>query len=108
MEIDYLSCFKGRIKYQSLDDLKPDALPNGSIGHFMATFRMYEGESYPEEWAMLSAEGRYWIPSSEIELLEEISIEEYRRIEDELKPRNLTLDHKPWYTYSKTTNQPDK
>jgi hypothetical protein len=103
MDIDFMKCYKAKIKYQSFD-LKEGALPDGTIAHFMTSFRLHEDESYPGDWAMMPAEGNFWIPSREIEIIEEITYEQYKRIEDELKPRNMTLEKKPWYVYSKPTN----
>ena len=77
--IEKYKYYKGIINYHKCDDLKSEALPNGSIVHLKYMWTASEDEQFSGDIIFQPAEGIYWIPQRDLQILHEITSEEYNK-----------------------------
>lgn len=71
--------YKGRIKYHRTDDLRPESLPNGSEVHLQAMWIAEDDERFAGDMIFQPAEEHHWLPERDLEILNEITFDEYVR-----------------------------
>jgi hypothetical protein len=85
MEIEQYKCYNAKIEYKRTDDLRPEALPNGSNVIVKALWIADENENYAGQWIMMPANGHHWLPQCDLIIKEEVPYDVYRTEEKKFK-----------------------
>ena len=75
--VEQYKYYKGKIKYHRTDDLRPESLPNGSEVHLQAMWIADDDERYAGDVIFQPAEEHHWLPERDLEILFEITFDEY-------------------------------
>ena len=71
--------YKGKIKYHRTDDLRQGSLPYGSVVHLKALWIAADDERFAGDMIFQPAEEHHWLPERDLEILSEITYDEYYR-----------------------------
>ena len=73
MNIEQFKIYRARIRYHRMDDLKPDALPDGICLTVRAMWMADDDEKFAGQWIFEPVERGYWLPECDLELIEKAS-----------------------------------
>lgn len=79
MEIELNSYYKGVINYKRVDNLKPEALPNGSDVHVCAMYFAEDSEKYAGQMILQVAENGLTLPQEDLIITEKCSGNDYKK-----------------------------
>lgn len=76
--------YKGKVNYHRTDDLKPDALPNGTEVHLQYLWVCDEDSMFDGDIAFEAAESVYWLTERDLIITEQITFDEFIKVKDDI------------------------
>jgi hypothetical protein len=79
--IEQFKFYKARIDYSTTHDLRENTLPNGSLTHLQSLWIADYDERFSGDMIFQPAESPFWIPERDLNILNEITKEEFYDIQ---------------------------
>ena len=77
--METFDCFKVKTNYHRTDDIKEGAAPNNTEILVQVYWKSNDDDPFPNDWVFMPSRYRYWIPERDLEIIEEITLEEYSK-----------------------------
>jgi hypothetical protein len=77
--METFECYKAKTNYHRTDDLREGAAPNNTEMLVQVMWMSGEDDPFPDEWVFQPSRYMYWIPERDLEIIEEVSLEEYSK-----------------------------